>query len=100
MQLCEFCGILSKAGQLASYRSMETRERHEKKPEGPSLSEYNTPSKGPRLVATSPSVLRAAGIARRYRRLRTRPSPLNDAVRQSLLAKLGRLEDDSGCPHW
>ena len=84
------CGILSKARQLA--RSMETRERHERKREGPSLSEYNTPSKGPRLVATSPSVLRAAGIARRYRRLRTQPSPLNDAVRQKARRRQWKAE--------
>lgn len=66
-------------------------------------SECGTPSKSPRLAVSlaSPSVLRAAGIARRYRRLRTRPSPLNDAVRRSLLAKLGRPDDSIGklsCP--
>ena len=91
---------LKLVGQLASYID---RWRLGRDMRGSAKDrEYNTPSKGPRLVATSPSVLRAAGIARRYRRLRTRPSPLNDAVRQSLLAKLGRLEDDSGrlsCPH-
>ena len=47
---------------------METVER---KREGPSLIECNTSSEGPQLVAMSPSVLQAVGVARRYHTLRT-----------------------------
>ena len=51
--------------------SYPDRWRLERKREGPSLIECNMSSKGPRLVVTLPSVLRAAGVARRYRTLRT-----------------------------
>ena len=42
----------------------------------------------------SPACVLASAISRKYKRIRTRPSPLSDHVRRRLLSKLSSAESD------